>query len=49
MGKSIAIAVVCSLAALVGVDQTAFAQAGSTGGTLGKTDKSVSGGDEQPR
>ena len=27
----------------------AFAQAGSTGGTLGKTDKSVSGGDEAER
>ena len=32
MGKSIAIAVVSCLAALVGVDQTALAQAGSTGG-----------------
>lgn len=27
----------------------AFAQAGSTGGTLGKTDKSISGGDEAKR
>lgn len=25
----------------------AFAQAGSTGGTIGKTDKSVSGGEEE--
>jgi hypothetical protein len=46
MTKSIAIAVVCCLAALVGVDRTALAQAGSTGGTLGKTDKSASGGEE---
>jgi len=44
MTKSIAIAVVCCFAALVGVDRTALAQAGSTGGTLGKTDKSASGG-----
>jgi hypothetical protein len=28
---------------------TAFAQAGSTGGTLGNTDKSISGDREQPR
>jgi hypothetical protein len=48
MTKSIAIAISCGLAALVAADQrTAFAQAGSTGGTLGKTDKSVSGGEEQ--
>ena len=46
MTKLIAIAVVCCFATLVGVDQTAFAQAGSTGGTLGKTDKSASGGEE---
>jgi hypothetical protein len=45
MNKSIAIAIICSLTALVGVDQTALAQAGSTGGIVGKTDKSVSGGE----
>jgi hypothetical protein len=48
MTKSIAIAVVCCLATLVGVDQTALAQAGSTGGAIGKTDKAASGG-EEPR
>jgi len=47
MTKSIAIAVVCCLSTLVGVDQTAFAQAGSTGGTIGKTDKAASGGNER--
>jgi hypothetical protein len=46
MSKSIAIATICALAALVSTDQTALAQAGSTGGTLGKTDKSASGGEE---
>jgi hypothetical protein len=46
MTKSIAIAVVCCLAILVAADRSAFAQAGSTGGTLGKTDKSASGGEE---
>jgi hypothetical protein len=46
MTKLIAIAVVCCLAALVAADGYAFAQTGSTGGTLGKTDKSVSGGEE---
>jgi hypothetical protein len=44
MGKSIALAVVCGLAALIAANGIAFAQAGSTGGTLGKTDKSASGG-----
>jgi hypothetical protein len=34
MFKSISIAVVCGLAAFVVADRTAFAQAGSTGGTL---------------
>jgi hypothetical protein len=47
MTKSIAIAVVSCLAILVAADGNAFAQAGSTGGTLGKTDKSASGGEEQ--
>jgi hypothetical protein len=47
MTKSIAITVVCCLAILVAADGNAFAQAGSTGGTLGKTDKSVSGGEGQ--
>jgi len=47
MTKSIAVAVVCCLAVLVAADGSAFAQAGSTGGTLGKTDKSASGGDKE--
>jgi hypothetical protein len=35
---------------LVSVDQTALAQGGSTGGTIGKTDKSASGGENsEPR
>ena len=49
MSKSVAIAVACSLATLVATTGTAFAQAGSTGGTLGKTDKSASGGQEDSR
>src|SRR5262245_58205846 len=39
----IAVALVC-VAALIASERLAFAQAGSTGGTIGKTDKSVSGG-----
>jgi hypothetical protein len=49
MRKSIAILVVSWLAALFAADVTAFAQAGSTGGTLGKTDKSASGGEGTSR
>jgi hypothetical protein len=41
-----AVIVICSLAVLAGTGQTALAQAGSTGGTIGKTDKSISGTDE---
>jgi hypothetical protein len=47
MRKSITICAVtgiCSVVALSSTDTTAFAQAGSTGGTIGKTDKSASGG-----
>ena len=47
MSKSIVIVVACGFAALVGAEQTAFAQADSTGGTIGKTDKSVSGGEQR--
>jgi hypothetical protein len=44
------IATIICLIALLAVDWMAFAQAGSTGGTIGKTDKSVSGGEEaKPR
>ena len=48
MSKAIALAAMCGLAALIGVGKTALAQAGSTGGTIGKTDKSVSGGEDTP-
>jgi hypothetical protein len=44
MTKLIVLAAVICFAALAGAHQTALAQAGSTGGTLGKTDKSASGG-----
>ena len=36
------------LIGLVATDRIALGQAGSVGGTIGKTDKSVSGGEEQP-
>jgi hypothetical protein len=44
----IAVALVCSLAALIATDRMVFGQAGSTGGTVGKQDKSVSGEEEPP-
>jgi hypothetical protein len=50
MRKSIticAITGICSMVALFPAATTALAQAGSTGGTIGKTDKSVSGGEER--
>jgi hypothetical protein len=46
MSKSIGISVACICATLVAADEVVFGQAGSTGGTLGKTDKSVSGARE---
>lgn len=51
MGKSsnpIAIAAIVGLLGLYLPGTHAFAQAGSTGGTIGKTGKSVSGGDDEP-
>jgi hypothetical protein len=36
------------MVALLVADRIAFAQAGSTGGTIGKTDKSISGSEETP-
>jgi hypothetical protein len=47
----ISIAALCGWAALIAADGVAFAQAGSIGGTIGKTDKSVSGVEqaEEPR
>ena len=43
MTKSIVIAAVFALATFAPGDGIAFAQAGSIGGTIGKTDKSISG------
>jgi hypothetical protein len=40
------VAIVC-LIALLAVERIALGQAGSIGGTIGKTDKSVSGGEEE--
>jgi hypothetical protein len=40
--------VVCATVALFDTNRIAFAQAGSTGGTIGKTDKSISGGESAP-
>ena len=42
------VCIICLISLLV-TDRMAFAQAGSTGGAIGKTDKSVSGGEEQTR
>jgi hypothetical protein len=42
-------AMLCALVVLACPYVAAFAQAGSTGGTLGNTDKSISGDREQPR
>jgi hypothetical protein len=38
---------VCVMSAPPGIDQSAFAQAGSAGGSVGKQDKSVSGSEDQ--
>lgn len=49
MRKSIticAITGICTMVALLSTDTASFAQAGSTGGTIGKTGKSASGGEE---
>jgi hypothetical protein len=43
---STAIGFIGGVAALLAADRTAFAQAGSTGGTLGQTDKSAGGNRE---
>lgn len=43
---STAIGLICGFAAALAADGMAFAQAGSTGGTLGKTDKSAGGNRE---
>jgi hypothetical protein len=47
MGKPVTFGTVCivCLIALLTTDRNALGQAGSIGGTIGKTDKSVSGGD----
>lgn len=51
MRKSVTLGIVTIICffALLAVDRIALGQAGSTGGTIGKQDKSVSGGEEQPR
>jgi hypothetical protein len=41
------VAGVCAILLALSVEPEAFAQAGSTGGTVGKTDKSASGGEEK--
>ena len=41
------IALLCGVTAFVAGDRLAIGQAGSTGGTIGKTDKAISGGEEQ--
>jgi len=47
--KSVTLVAACisCLIALLAVNRIALAQTGSTGGTIGKTDKSVSGEEEQ--
>jgi hypothetical protein len=40
---------ICAILLLLVAKPAAFAQAGSTGGTLGNTDKSISGDREEPR
>jgi hypothetical protein len=44
-----AVAGVCAILLVFGAEPKAFAQAGSTGGTLGNTDKSISGDREEHR
>ena len=41
------VAVICAMLAALAAEPEAFGQAGSTGGTVGKTDKSISGGVEE--
>ena len=47
--KLVAVAVLCGLAALPAADRKALAQAGSIGGTVGKDEKTISGGAEAPQ
>jgi hypothetical protein len=50
MRKPVTSGIVCFICLIaLAVDRIALGQAGSTGGTLGKTDKSVSGGEESPK
>ena len=48
MGKSVA-CMICGFAILIVSDRIALGQSGSTGGTIGKTDKSVLGGEVSPK
>jgi hypothetical protein len=40
------VALICGISLIIAADQTVLAQAGSIGGTVGKTGKSASGGSE---
>jgi hypothetical protein len=48
IGRRVILILVFGMLASIAVGTTAFAQAGSTGGTIGKTDKSISGGEPTP-
>jgi hypothetical protein len=48
VGRLVAIAFVSGILAWFAAGTTAFAQAGSTGGSVGKQDKSISGGEAAP-
>jgi hypothetical protein len=48
LGRLIAITFISGLLASFAASTPTFAQAGSTGGTIGKQDKSISGGEEAP-
>jgi hypothetical protein len=47
-GYQVASIILLGMLASPAMDTTAFAQAGNTGGSIGKADKSISGGEEQP-
>jgi hypothetical protein len=47
-GRLVAITFASGILVSLAAGTTAFAQAGSTGGSVGKQDKSISGGEEQP-
>ena len=49
MGRLVTCILTCGFSILVVSDRIALGQSGSTGGTIGKTDKSVSGGEAPPK